>query len=58
MRIHNGGHWYTPYICDVCGRGFRLSQGLDKHMRTHPSGDLYTPYTCDVCGRGSTQSLQ
>ncbi|KAI4154506.1 MAG: hypothetical protein LQ340_001643 [Diploschistes diacapsis] len=33
VRIHMGA--YKPLACDVCGKRFRRSQDLGKHVRTH-----------------------
>jgi KRAB domain-containing zinc finger protein len=46
-----------PYKCDICGKGFRHRQSLQRHTMTH-TGDM--PYQCDICGKGfrHRQSLQ
>lgn len=46
QSIHSG---VRPFCCHICGKSFRVSGGLQRHINEHHHG--VKKYACDLCGR-------
>uniref|UniRef100_A0A8D0BXE2 C2H2-type domain-containing protein n=1 Tax=Salvator merianae TaxID=96440 RepID=A0A8D0BXE2_SALMN len=44
-----------PYLCPICGKGFRTSNLLSKHKVIHRQDK---PYECQECGKAFVQMLR
>ena len=50
LSLHSESH-PKPYICTLCGKGFKRNGELSSHMNTH-TGDK--PFECEKCGLNFT----
>ena len=49
LQQHSVIHTDTkPFVCEVCGRGFRFKSNMFEHRTVHTG---YTPHLCPFCGK-------
>ncbi|MBD9443963.1 RHS repeat-associated core domain-containing protein, partial [Pseudomonas sp. PDM04] len=41
-----------PFVCEACGRGFRIKKNIDRHLQTHTAIKLHR---CEICEKAFTR---
>ena len=48
LRVKNHGY---IVICELCGKGFKTTQGHSQHLKIQHKQDTEGLPTCDICGK-------
>jgi insecticidal toxin complex protein TccC len=41
-----------PFVCEACGRGFRIKKNIDRHLQAHTAIKLHR---CEICEKAFTR---
>ena len=48
-RARNAADTSATFACDTCGKAFKHSSNLTRHVKTMHGGER--PFACDTCGK-------